>query len=122
MCRSSLPRHGGHYLRRHCLIYPRRPSCTPDRANNKPGGTMSLLDKINAMKMPFAELKGVKFTEADKDRVVAKMVVRADLCTLHHIIHGGAIMALADSVGAAATIINLPEDAKGTTTLESKTN
>jgi 1,4-dihydroxy-2-naphthoyl-CoA hydrolase len=86
------------------------------------GGTMSLLEKINAMKMPFAELKGVKFTEADKDRVVAKMVVRADLCTLHHTIHGGAIMALADSVGAAATIINLPEDAKGTRTLESKTN
>jgi 1,4-dihydroxy-2-naphthoyl-CoA hydrolase len=83
---------------------------------------MSLLDKINAMKMPFAELKGVKFTEAGKDRVVAKMVVRADLCTLHHTIHGGAIMALADSVGAAATVINLPEDAKGTTTLESKTN
>jgi 1,4-dihydroxy-2-naphthoyl-CoA hydrolase len=83
---------------------------------------MSLLEKINGMKMPFAELKGVKFTEADKDRVVAKMVVRADLCTLNHIIHGGAIMALADSVGAAATVINLPEDAKGTTTLESKTN
>jgi uncharacterized protein (TIGR00369 family) len=50
------------------------------------------------------------------------MRVRADLCTLYHTIHGGAIMALADSVGAAATLINLPEDAKGTTTLESKTN
>ena len=37
-------------------------------------------------------------------------------------IHGGAVMAFADSVGAAATVINLPEDAKGTTTLESKTN
>jgi len=42
--------------------------------------------------------------------------------TLNHTIHGGAIMAFADSVGAAATVINLPEDAKGTTTLESKTN
>jgi 1,4-dihydroxy-2-naphthoyl-CoA hydrolase len=83
---------------------------------------MSLLEKINAMRMPFAELKGVKFVEADKDRVVAKMMVRPDLCTLHHTIHGGAVMALADSVGAAATVINLPEDAKGTTTLESKTN
>jgi 1,4-dihydroxy-2-naphthoyl-CoA hydrolase len=37
-------------------------------------------------------------------------------------VHGGAIMALADSVGAAATVINLPDDAKGTTTIESKTN
>jgi uncharacterized protein (TIGR00369 family) len=83
---------------------------------------MSLLDKVNAMKMPFAELKGVKFVEADKDKVVAKMLVRPDLCTLHHTIHGGAIMALADSVGAAATVINLPEEAKGTTTIESKTN
>ena len=74
------------------------------------------------MKMPFAELKGVTFTEAGKDRVVARMLVRPDLCTLGHTIHGGAIMALADSVGAAATVINLPDDAKGTTTIESKTN
>ena len=83
---------------------------------------MTPLDKINAMKMPFAELKGVTFTEASADRVVAQMRVRPDLCTLHHTIHGGAVMALADSVGAAATVINLPEDAKGTTTVESKTN
>src|SRR6266700_1295765 len=83
---------------------------------------MTPLEKIRSMKMPFAELKGVTFTEADKDRVVARMLVRADLCTLGHVLHGGAIMALADSVGAAATVINLPDDAKGTTTLESKTN
>ena len=83
---------------------------------------MSLLDKINSMKMPFAELKGVTFTEAEKDRVVARMVDRPDLCTMYHTIHGGAVMAFADSVGAAATVINLPPDAKGTTTIESKTN
>lgn len=83
---------------------------------------MSLLEKLQGMKMPFAELKGVTFVEAEKDRVVAKMLVRPDLCTTHNTIHGGAIMAFADSVGAAATVINLPEDAKGTTTLESKTN
>jgi uncharacterized protein (TIGR00369 family) len=83
---------------------------------------MTPLEKVNSMKMPFAELKGVTFTEAGKDRVVAKMLVRPDLCTLGHALHGGAIMALADSVGAAATVINLPEDAKGTTTIESKTN
>jgi 1,4-dihydroxy-2-naphthoyl-CoA hydrolase len=83
---------------------------------------MSLLEKIQSMKMPFAELKGVTFVEADKDRVVAKMLVRPDLCTLYKTIHGGAVLAFADSVGAAATVINLPEDAKGTTTIESKTN
>jgi len=83
---------------------------------------MTPLEKVNSMKMPFAELKGVTFTEAEKDRVVARMLVRPDLCTLDHTIHGGALMALADSVGAAATVINLPEDARGTTTIESKTN
>src|SRR5258707_9745045 len=83
---------------------------------------MTPLEKVNSMKMPFAELKGVTFTEAEKDRVVARMLVRPDLCTLGDALHGGAIMALADSVGAAATVINLPEDAKGTTTIESKTN
>ena len=83
---------------------------------------MTPLEKIQSMKLPFAELKGVTFVEADKDRVVAHMLVRPDLCTSGHIAHGGAIMAFADSVGAAATVINLPDDAKGTTTLESKTN
>ena len=83
---------------------------------------MTPLEKIRSMKMPFAELQGITFVEADKDRVVARMLVRPDLCTLNHIIHGGAVMAFADSVGAAATVINLPEDAKGTTTIESKTN
>jgi 1,4-dihydroxy-2-naphthoyl-CoA hydrolase len=84
--------------------------------------SMTPLEKLHSMPMPFAQLKGVTFTEADKDRVVARMLVRPDLCTLGHALHGGAIMALADSVGAAATLLNLPEDAKGTTTIESKTN
>jgi 1,4-dihydroxy-2-naphthoyl-CoA hydrolase len=83
---------------------------------------MTPLEKLQSRKIPFAELKGVTFVEADKDRVVARMQVRPDLCTLGNTIHGGAIMAFADSVGAAGTVINLPEDAKGTTTLESKTN
>src|SRR6202140_4377380 len=83
---------------------------------------MTPLEKVKSMKLPFAELKGVTFAEAEQDRVVARMLVRPDLCTLNHTIHGGAIMAFADSVGAAATVINLPEDAKGTTTIESKTN
>jgi 1,4-dihydroxy-2-naphthoyl-CoA hydrolase len=83
---------------------------------------MTPLEKIRLMKIPFAELKGVTFIKADKDRVMARMLVRPDLCTVNHSIHGGAVMAFADSVGAAATVINLPEDAKGTTTIESKTN
>jgi 1,4-dihydroxy-2-naphthoyl-CoA hydrolase len=93
-----------------------------ERLEEKRGGLMTPLEKVNSMKIPFAELKGVTFTEVERDRVVARMLVRPDLCTLGHIIHGGAIMAFADSVGAAATVVNLPDDAKGTTTIESKTN
>src|ERR1700759_4465010 len=70
--------------------------------------TMTPLEKIRAMKMPFAELKGVTFVEADKDRVVEAMTVRPDLCTANNTIHGGAVMAVADSVGAAASVVNRP--------------
>ncbi len=72
--------------------------------------------------MPFAKLMGVVFTEVSLDEVRAEMMVRDDLCTVPGTLHGGAIMALADSVGAVATVLNLPPGAKGTTTLESKTN
>jgi 1,4-dihydroxy-2-naphthoyl-CoA hydrolase len=83
---------------------------------------MTPLEKIRSINLPFADLKGVIFTEATLDRVVAQMLVRPDLCTANNVVHGGALMAFADSVGAAATIVNLPPEAKGTTTLESKTN
>jgi uncharacterized protein (TIGR00369 family) len=83
---------------------------------------MTLLEMIQSRPMPLAVLMGVTFVEAAKDKVVATMVVREDLCTVGGSIHGGAVMAFADSVGAAATVINLPPDAKGTTTIESKTN
>jgi len=83
---------------------------------------MTPLELINSQPLPFAASMGISFAEATPDRVVATMLVRPDLCTLGHAIHGGAVMALADTVGAAATFVNLPADAKGTTTLESKTN
>lgn len=83
---------------------------------------MTPLERINAIALPFAQSMGVAFVEASLERVIARMLVREDLCTVGRAIHGGAVMALADTVGAAATVINLPEGAKGTTTLESKTN
>ena len=55
-------------------------------------------------------------------RLAARMLIRPDLCTVGGIAHGGAIMSFADTLGAAAAFINLPADAKGTTTIESKTN
>lgn len=82
----------------------------------------SPLERIRSYPLPFAALMGVAFTEAEPDKVVATLDVREDLCTVGHSIHGGALMAFADTVGAAATVINLPEGAKGTTTIESKTN
>ena len=71
--------------------------------------------------LPFAELIGVRVTKAREDLVEAEMTVRPDLGTSPTTAHGGAIMALADSVGAIATAMSLPEG-WGTTTLESKTN
>lgn len=83
---------------------------------------MSDLDRLTSHPLPFAVLMGVAFSSAGKDEVVATLMVRPDLCTAGKIVHGGALMAFADTVGAAATFLNLPDGAKGTTTIESKTN
>jgi 1,4-dihydroxy-2-naphthoyl-CoA hydrolase len=83
---------------------------------------MTLLDQINAHSLPFARLVGVEFTSAELDKVTARLVVRPELCTSGSIVHGGCLMAFIDTVGAMATAINLGGDAKGTTTIESKTN
>jgi len=69
----------------------------------------------------LAELLGIRFVEASKDRVVAELTIRDDLRTVGGSLHGGTLMAFADTVGATATVLNLPRGA-GTTTLESKTN
>ncbi|MDB5976675.1 MAG: phenylacetic acid degradation protein [Nevskia sp.] len=66
-------------------------------------------------------LLGIELTEATIERVSAKLTVRAELCTLGGILHGGAVMALADTLGAVGAFLNLPPNAR-TTTLESKTN
>jgi 1,4-dihydroxy-2-naphthoyl-CoA hydrolase len=74
------------------------------------------------LEMPFSNLLGVVITKQDKGHVTAKMLIRPELCTAGGFVHGGALMAFADSVGAIATVLNLPEGAHGTTTIESKTN
>jgi 1,4-dihydroxy-2-naphthoyl-CoA hydrolase len=76
---------------------------------------------IEEKKMPFAELLGIRILSAGPERLMAEMVVRDNLCTLPPVLHGGAVMAFADSLGAYATMLNLPEGAN-TTTIESKTN
>jgi len=69
----------------------------------------------------LGEWLGIRFVEASRDRVVAELSYRQDLTTVGGSLHGGTLMAFADTVGAAATVLNLPPGA-GTTTLESKTN
>lgn len=64
---------------------------------------------------------GMRFTHIEADRVVAELSVREELCTEHNTIHGGGIMAYADTMGAIATMVNL-KPGQVTTTIESKTN
>jgi uncharacterized protein (TIGR00369 family) len=71
--------------------------------------------------LPFAELLGIDLLSASPDSIVAELTVREDLCTLGSTIHGGVIMAFADTLGALGTVANLKAGA-GTTTIESKTN
>jgi uncharacterized protein (TIGR00369 family) len=66
-------------------------------------------------------LLGIRFLESSRDQVVAQLAIRDDLRTEGGVLHWGTLMALADTVGAVATVLNLPPGA-GTTTLESKTN
>ena len=82
---------------------------------------MDLLARLRDEVLPFAELLGIQFVSTSPHRIVAEMTVREDLCTRPAVLHGGAIMAFADTLGATGTILNLKEGA-GTTTIESKTN
>jgi uncharacterized protein (TIGR00369 family) len=71
--------------------------------------------------IPFAGLLGVEIDEATKDAVSGRMKWRKDLCTSVDVLHGGALMAFADTLGALCASLNLPPGAF-TTTIESKTN
>jgi 1,4-dihydroxy-2-naphthoyl-CoA hydrolase len=64
---------------------------------------------------------GIRFTETGKDRIVAELEVRPELLTTTGALHGGTLMAFADTIGAAGTVVNLAPG-QNTATLESKTN
>jgi uncharacterized protein (TIGR00369 family) len=72
--------------------------------------------------IPFADTLGLTIEDASPERVSATLEVREALCTTGSILHGGAIMAFADTLGAIGAFLNLPEGARSTTTIESKTN
>ena len=72
--------------------------------------------------MPFAALIGVELTEAGPELVRGRMEFALERCTAGELMHGGALMALADTCGGVCAFLNLPEGAIGTGTIESKTN
>ena len=72
--------------------------------------------------MPLAATLGIRTDEYTAERVVLSLDWSPSLCTANGILHGGAIIALADSAGGACAFLNLPPDASGTATIESHTN
>lgn len=82
---------------------------------------MDSLRQLNEEMLPFAKMLGLAFVSVEPDRIVAELHVREELCTRPDVLHGGAIMAFADTLGAAGTLVNLPAGAR-TATIESKTN
>jgi 1,4-dihydroxy-2-naphthoyl-CoA hydrolase len=72
--------------------------------------------------MPFAEVLGLEILFATGDEVQARIAWQERLCTAGGILHGGALMSLADAAGAYCAFLNLPEGSSGTATIESKTN
>jgi 1,4-dihydroxy-2-naphthoyl-CoA hydrolase len=80
---------------------------------------MDAIALLTSLGLP--QFLGMTVTTAEPGRVVAELVVAEEHCTVGHTIHGGAIMAFADTLGALGTVLNLREG-QSTTTLESKTN
>jgi uncharacterized protein (TIGR00369 family) len=78
----------------------------------------SIQDRLRGL---FPDLLGIELTEVAPERVAARLTVRDELCTTGKALHGGAIMAFADTLGAVGTFVNLPQGTR-TTTIESKTN
>jgi uncharacterized protein (TIGR00369 family) len=82
---------------------------------------MSAVESLQSLLNPlFPGLLGLALVEAGPERVVATMQVRTDLCTTGEVLHGGALMAFADTLGAVGTFMNLPQGAR-TTTVDSST-
>jgi 1,4-dihydroxy-2-naphthoyl-CoA hydrolase len=72
--------------------------------------------------MPFGEVLGITNVQATPEQVTASIAWDAARCTAGGILHGGLLMGLADSVGGLCAFLNLPPGARGTATIESKTN
>jgi uncharacterized protein (TIGR00369 family) len=82
---------------------------------------MDLTEQIRAL-MPMCETLGMRTVRMEPAVVELEMDWTAERCTANGLLHGGAVMALADSAGGACAFANLPAGAVGTSTIESKTN
>ncbi|MEQ9519936.1 MAG: PaaI family thioesterase [Parvibaculum sp.] len=78
-------------------------------------------DQLNAAPLPYSKHLGIEIVSATPERIEGRLKVRTELCTMPEILHGGAIMSFADTLGAIGAFLNL-KPGKGTTTVESKTN
>jgi uncharacterized protein (TIGR00369 family) len=72
--------------------------------------------------VPLSATLGIRAVSTSAEEVRLELDWREDLCTAAGVLHGGALMSLADTAGAVCAVLNLPEGATGTTTVESKTN
>jgi uncharacterized protein (TIGR00369 family) len=82
---------------------------------------LDITERVRVL-MPLAGTLGMRVEAYTPEQVVMSLDWAPSLCTANGILHGGVIMALADSAGAACAFLNLPGDAAGTATIESKTN
>src|SRR2546427_11926181 len=87
----------------------------------EPSMTTDFTSQFVAVPLPFAKLLGLELVTVTPERVEAVLQVREELCTRPAVLHGGAVMALADTLGAIATVANLADGAT-TTPIENKTN
>jgi uncharacterized protein (TIGR00369 family) len=105
-------------------LVPQKRDSLPTRQRTvlqEPSMTTEYASQFVADPLPFAKLLGLELVTVTPERVEAVLHVREDLCTRPAVLHGGAVMALADTLGAIATVANLAEGTT-TTTIESKTN
>src|SRR3954452_12752190 len=82
---------------------------------------MDFTEQLHGL-MPFCAALGMRGVRNEPDHIELEMDWSADHCTTAGLLHGGAVMALADSAGGACAFANLPDGATGTSTIESKTN
>src|SRR5688500_17043446 len=83
---------------------------------------MNASTKLVQDSMPLCATLGITAADSSPEQVVLELAWHASLCTIGGALHGGVLMALADSAGATCAFLNLPADAVSTSTIESKTN